>query len=120
MAHPPHSPPTVLGNRPRRGMAAWLVLLLAIGLTGLGLSAGADALVPGDESVAQSEADGDPLSQAVLAGPEGHPSGVLEAAPTVGLPLLTFLLGLPDRSAPALAPSTVSKGCRGHPTGHLS
>lgn len=120
MAHPAHSPPSGFGHRPRRGMAAWLVLLAAVWLMGFGLNAGVDALVPGEESVAQSDAEGDHCGQAIPAGPEGHPLGVLEVVPTVGPPSQTFFLGPPDRSAPALAPATVSKGCRGHPADDLS
>jgi hypothetical protein len=101
-------------------MAAWLVLLAVVAWMGLGLNAGADALVPGDESVARSEADRDHCGQPSTPGPEGHPIGVLEAAPTIGLPSPTFLLGLPDRSALALALVTASKGCRGHPADDLS
>ena len=101
-------------------MTAWLVFLAVVGLMGLGPNAGVDALVPGDESVAQSKTDGDHCGPPSSAGPERLPLGVLEAAPTIGLPSWTFLLGLPDRSALALAPATASKGCRGHPADDLS
>lgn len=120
MAYPPHSPLSVFGHRPRRGVAAWLVLLAVVGLMGLGPNASADVLAPGDESVARSEREGDHFGQPSSAGPERHPIGVREAAPTIGLPSLTFLLGLADRFALALAPTTASKGCRGHPADDLS
>ena len=55
-------------------MPAWLVLLALLGWMGLGLNAGVDALMPGDESVAQSEADGDHCGPPSPAGPRGHPA----------------------------------------------